>query len=325
MAALLDVIGVVSGLLGIYQFAADNFASSDKGGSVVRVQVGLDNPGGLSNAGGDLPDVRLFNEVGDFLGASYDPGHIDDGTNGKDITVTQTAEQQATYGLFTANDDAICIAYLSIVWPDEQKFGWTGDWAQQCGLSWYYSNVVVDGKKPACMWIDANHDQPITAFQLHFADFVSNDGNFAHDTNYYCSNSTSFATYTSDDPNSIVYIPPQKAKSKSKRRPTVNGEVSSKSRPLQRRDDFVDERLVISNDPTQNTDGLCSDPASLGPDLLNVAEGRFCQMSTKTVHPVCSDTVTDDCFNVDTQKLILGGVSTRDDNYSKVIDWTGGS
>lgn len=47
----------------------------------------------------------------------------------------------------------------------------------------YYSNVVIDGKKPACMWIDANHDQPITAFQLHFADFVSNDGNFAHDTN----------------------------------------------------------------------------------------------------------------------------------------------
>lgn len=138
MAAIgvLDVIGLVSGLLGIYQFGADNFGSADTGGSVVRIQVGLDSPDGLNNAGGDLPDIRLFNEVGDFLGAEYDPGHIDDGTNGQDIRVTQTSEQQATYGLFTANDDAICIAYLSIVWPDEQKYGWTGDWGRQCSNSW---------------------------------------------------------------------------------------------------------------------------------------------------------------------------------------------
>lgn len=136
-AAVIDIIGVVSGLLGIYQFGADNFASKDSGGSVVRIQVGLDSPGGLSNAGGDLPDIRLFNEVGDFLGIVADPGHIEDGTNGKDITVTQSAEQQATYALFTANNDAICIAYLSIVWPgDDSKFGWTGDWGKMCTNSW---------------------------------------------------------------------------------------------------------------------------------------------------------------------------------------------
>lgn len=40
---------------------------------------------------------------------------------------------------------------------------------------------MIDGKKPACMWIDANGDQPITAFQLHFADFVTTDGKFPHD------------------------------------------------------------------------------------------------------------------------------------------------
>lgn len=135
-AAVINVIGVVSGLLGIYQFGRDNFGSTEEGGSVVRIQVGLDSKDGLSNAGGDLPDIRLFNEVGEFLGATYDPGSIEDGTNGKDIRVEQSAEQQAAYGLFTANDNAICIAYLSIVWPDEQKFGWTGDWGRQCGANW---------------------------------------------------------------------------------------------------------------------------------------------------------------------------------------------
>lgn len=134
--AIINVIGVLASVLGIVQFGEDNFGGQDSGGSVVRIQVGLDNGSGLSNSGGDMPDVRLFNEVGEFLGATYDPGHIDDGTTGSDIKISQTSEQQATYGLFTTNDDAICIAYLSIVWPDEQKFGWTGDWGRECGATW---------------------------------------------------------------------------------------------------------------------------------------------------------------------------------------------
>ena len=133
--AIINVIGVLASVLGIVQFGEDNFGNQDSGGSVVRIQTGLDSAGGLSNSGGDFPDVRLFNEVGEFLGANYDPGHIDDGTT-KDVRISQTKEQQATYGLFTANNNAICIAYLSIVWPDEQKFGWTGDWGKECGATW---------------------------------------------------------------------------------------------------------------------------------------------------------------------------------------------
>lgn len=144
----------------------------------------------------------------------------------------------------------------------------------------------------------------------------------------YCQNGPSFSIFYNDDPNSINYIPADGSNAKSKRTPTVKGAVPSKPRPRQRRvdtNDFTDERLVISNDSTQNTTALCSDPVSRGPDFLNLAEGQFCQMSTKTLHPICSDIITDNCFNTDAQKLILGGVSTRDVDYSKVIDWTGGS
>lgn len=113
--AFVEVIGVVSGLLGIVQFGMDNFAGGgDSVNSVIKIAVGLDG-GGLTNAGGDLPDVRLFNEFGEFLGMSADPGFIVDGTTGE-IKVRHNGDlgQQATYTLFSANDNAICIGMATI-------------------------------------------------------------------------------------------------------------------------------------------------------------------------------------------------------------------
>lgn len=94
-----------------------------------------------------------------------------------------------------------------------------------------------------------------------------------------------------------------------------------------RRDEIVysnDKRLVLSSDTQHNAADLCSSPHSLGPDFVNTATGQYCRMSDKTLHPICNPpTVTDNCFNVDTQKLVIGGVSLRDRVYSKVIEWSG--
>lgn len=79
---------------------------------------------------------------------------------------------------------------------------------------------------------------------------------------------------------------------------------------------------MISSQVSQSATELCAHSASLGPDFLNVAEGKFCQMSSKTLYPVCDDVVTDNCFNGNTQKLVIGGVSARDMQYSDVLDWT---
>lgn len=136
LQAFTGVIGVISGILGIAQFGMDKFAAPDSSGSVVRFQVALDSDGGLSNAGGDIPDIRLFNEVGEFLGGRYDPGFVEDGTTSSDVRVKQKSEHQATYALFSANDNAVCLAYISIIWPDEQKYGWLGSWGRQCGATW---------------------------------------------------------------------------------------------------------------------------------------------------------------------------------------------
>jgi hypothetical protein len=61
---------------------------------------------------------------------------------------------------------------------------------------------------------------------------------------------------------------------------------------------------------------------SRGPDYANIAEGQFCQMSTKNLYPICTVTVTNNCFNVGSQMLVIGGVSARDLPYRKVIDWS---
>lgn len=100
---------------------------------------------------------------------------------------------------------------------------------------------------------------------------------------------------------------------------------SKPRQPNKPRGDIVyskDKRLVLSGDAKHDAADLCASAHSLGPDFVNTPTGHFCKMSDKTLHPICSPTITDNCFNVDTKKLVVGGVSARDRVYSKVIDWS---
>lgn len=59
MAAIVEAIGVISGILGIVQFGLDNFGDDTSEGSTYKVAVALQGPDGAppTNTGGDLPDV----------------------------------------------------------------------------------------------------------------------------------------------------------------------------------------------------------------------------------------------------------------------------
>lgn len=58
MAAAVQAIGVVAGVLGIVQFGLTNFADNTEPGSTIKIAVGLDGEnGGTEDAGGDLPDM----------------------------------------------------------------------------------------------------------------------------------------------------------------------------------------------------------------------------------------------------------------------------
>lgn len=131
-----SVLGIASGIIKIFSFVQSHFGDADVKGSVLRIQVGLNGVNGLDQAGGDLPTIQLFNEAGESLGRTKHTGKIEDGAISEDIVVLQSTRQQPTYGLFGARHDPICIAYLTIVWPDGQKFGWLGDWGQWCDGPW---------------------------------------------------------------------------------------------------------------------------------------------------------------------------------------------
>lgn len=66
---------------------------------------------------------------------------------------------------------------------------------------------------------------------------------------------------------------------------------------------------------------LCENGMSMGPDFVNIPEGKFCRMSDKTLWPTCDHRSqvgpTDDCFDVDSKQLVVGGKVTRSEPYSK--------
>ncbi|KAF2971962.1 hypothetical protein GQX73_g1511 [Xylaria multiplex] len=350
MAAIVEAIGLISGALGIVQFGLDNFSGSESDGSTVRVTVGLDFDGGLQNSGGDLPDIRLFNEVGGFLGITADPGKVSTGDY-KDITVEHkdNAGSQATYTLFSANNDAICIAAASITWPNGDKYAWVGDWGRQCGGSWYYSHTYVGSTQyqPPCLWIDANNDQPQTGFQVHWPEFVNKGDSMIPSTpedqaariDYLCNAGPPFKlrTQPDTDPRDITYWTPQASRSSGlEERDAIATSYSPSKHAVSAKyrrsypqtngttvHDMIKTSLVIGNSDSHTATDLCGSETSYGPDFVNVKTGKFCRMSDKTLWPICNGTdVTDNCFNVDSQQLIINGLAARSEPYKKVIDWT---
>lgn len=71
---------------------------------------------------------------------------------------------------------------------------------------------------------------------------------------------------------------------------------------------------------------LCGSALSMGPDYVNIPEGKFCRMSDKTLWPTCDHRSkkvgpTDDCFDVESRQLVVGGKVTRSKPYSKEINF----
>ncbi|GAP85847.1 hypothetical protein SAMD00023353_1401440 [Rosellinia necatrix] len=349
-AVVVEAIGLISGFLGIIQFGIDNIPEVESVGSTVRVRVGLDFNGRLSNTGGDLPDIRLFNEAGEFIGITADPGTVKSGMAG-DITVEHKSNlgQQATYTLFSANNDAICIAYASITWPNGEEYGWVGDWGRQCGGSWYYSNVYISASSytPDCLWIDGNNNQPQTGFQIHWPEFANDnpipDSLEGQHTkiDHLCNSGPPFQmhTYPDKDPRSIMYWAPRSGRSLSDKRvletaTSYGPPKHAVSARFESEQDYneanqtttpqlIGMSMVISDSEKHSAEDLCNSATSYGPDFMNIKSEIFCRMSDKTIWPICNAAnIIDNCFNTGLSQLVLNGIATRDEPYHNVIDWT---
>ncbi|KAI0116298.1 hypothetical protein GGR51DRAFT_574634 [Nemania sp. FL0031] len=343
MSYIISIIGLI---INLSQVAKQNFPPKVKAKTMVRVLVGLDTQGGLSNSGGDVPTVSIFSEAGKRVG-KYKMGKKVVSGEYTDMFFDHT-HTQPTYALFAARDDAICVAAAFITWIDGFQFAWMGDWGAKCGAPWYYSNVYIppSGIKPRCLWIDANNEAFKTGFQIHWPEFSRSPDEPFPDTpeakeqlaHYLCTAGPPFTMYEHPNvhPKDIQYWVPQGANGTG----AGNGAIEKTHLPRKRTkraedrhetskratESFMRMNLVVSDTEQHSAEELCNSPTSAGPDFFNTLTGTFCRMSDKTVWPACNSTeLTDNCFNKDLNLLVVNGIAARSEVYSNVIDWTLGS
>ncbi|KAL6714230.1 hypothetical protein ACLMJK_007653 [Lecanora helva] len=321
-SAALDVVGLVSGVIGIVQFIQGIFPESPPtvnkaGSSNLRIAAAL-NGGGLTEANGHIDIIYLYNELGEqitnnaggtgpFAGDAWSV----DSDSFTDFTL-DCKGQQPTYVQIYGGSDAICIPYITQTWPDGTQRGWSGDIGRLCGQSsWSYSNVIVskDGHKPACTWLDSDHTNGLKAqgMQIHMQDFTDVSMNVSSlDPNHFC---TYPAMVFQDHPD-----PHQNSLWQS-------GDMKLRARSdIKKRTPAMESHIIGSQDASHSAIALCESPTSWSPDFVSFSEGVFCDMGTKTPWPLCSGTRVDDCYHWDNHTLITGG-GHQARVYDQVSNW----
>lgn len=157
---MVQVLGVVAGVLSISHFITSLFDPSTKQVCVFKLAVGLNGPPGLDDEtkccdGGVVASVTLRDQNDQLIMSKggktphADPGRghswfeIHDGDI-KTLRFDQGNIKPAAYVEVAGDHNDICIAMISISWAgDTGSYGWVGDWGKHCGLEWYYSNYNV--------------------------------------------------------------------------------------------------------------------------------------------------------------------------------------
>jgi hypothetical protein len=94
------------------------------------------------------------------------------------------------------------------------------------------------------------------------------------------------------------------------RRPVVTNSSQSQQNLSDRRRRGLNRRnrysktLVHSNSTSHSAEMLCNSPASIGPDFVSYRERKFCDMSSRTIWPLCSNNIMTECFDYKSNRLI---------------------
>lgn len=148
-AVLVNVIGVIAGVFSVFGFIQTQADRAGRGDLLFNFKIGLDGARApdmppLTNAGGNLPDIRVFDNQGNFLGMVInDHNKCESGEDNCIATVPGPIKQQPSYALFTANDDALCVAWASVTYPGGDMYGWVGNWAKECNAAWSALSLSV--------------------------------------------------------------------------------------------------------------------------------------------------------------------------------------
>ncbi|SPO06518.1 uncharacterized protein DNG_09208 [Cephalotrichum gorgonifer] len=75
-------------------------------------------------------------------------------------------------------------------------------------------------------------------------------------------------------------------------------------------------QLIKSKADYHSARELCESPYSFGPDMVNLHEGIYCDMTNKQMWDVCKDDSQRSCFDIETSRMRLGGGNSRRDESS---------
>ncbi|KAH9895477.1 hypothetical protein F4778DRAFT_747010 [Xylariomycetidae sp. FL2044] len=348
-------IGLIGDVLGLVTMGMDAGAPPEGPKVAFNFYVGNDgakDPNntnaqgkGLDNAGGNKPEVWIWEDNGDFIKKDKPGDKCKDGVIvcGVEIDNVSVAPE---YALIIGQNDAICLSYAIVDWPNQEaRFGsLLGAWAKTCsqkykgrGGAWYWSDMSVKNKatdewmKTECAWIDADGDQPTTGISIHWRDFdgkqtPNGDGK---DLDYFCKNDRVIKYHTEKKPNSAVFS--RAERDMFSRDPDDEHTIAAREQDkieahARRTTEKFSRSLVKSRAAEHSAQQLCQSSTSAGPDFGSEVEGMFCYMKTKTVYPYCTPGHTEACFDNQAHKLVgVPGAGKREPlpelEFDKVTEW----
>jgi hypothetical protein len=247
------------------------------------------------------------------------------------------------------SDNAICVAGVMVA-NNKISGAFYGDTGYKCGQTWFASSnrIGAEFETPRCVWLDANHDNGINARALsfHLNDMAGNQGKLKqYDENLdsLCKSTPRFSFWGNLLPDSVIpfFNPPLKYKdgngadedlSKVLDDPAhpwdksvflspakVNAKHKRRSKVVKRGSSNKDKSHLIVTEQNTNVTEICESETSYGWDIVSTSQNLFCDMEHKQLYPLCNQTITTKCFDLDNKTLIgAPGLNPRDVEVQKL-------
>ncbi|KAF9153385.1 hypothetical protein DFQ26_000591 [Actinomortierella ambigua] len=256
----------------------------NSGSLTFRVWVGRDrtNEGGtLSEAGGQIPEVQVWDTANKFHGQYYGSKWVKSNEQFTgNLPLFRTSQigniwllMRSSYG---ARKDAICLATFS--WQASDNIPPSGaansgvvpgDMLYLCGYAWNYSGQEMNGRGIRCGWLDADNTGPNSAYFVNInTGVMGREGINYHKDSHLCGLGIGVA---SDGGN---------------RKRAIEGDIAAHQKAFGNRARVHKSLSAIA---------LCDSPTSWGSSFYSIDEGVFCDMSTKTKYQICEANSTKPC------------------------------
>jgi len=309
-------------------------AKDDSTSTAVEIIAGMG-----PNTDGGIPHVSLWNADGKRMGQAMPKkgAKLAKGasTMDSDKTAIHVKDNLNSGGqpeyilLTTVDDDALCITQVTVS-GHGIEWTWMGDINWQCGGDWYPSTAKSgnDNWQPKCAWIDANHSDNLRyiAISMHMPDFNPDKGlidEYNDHPDNLCHSKARFMQWGELAVNpGFNAIPPMFSPALQYNDDGSDKDFDALFKPgwKDKRDDALNApgnytadmngkiaqpgHVVISDYNAHSAEEVCGSESSRGPSFVSMRENVYCDMESKTHYPLCSTTVTGNCFDVDEMHLL---------------------